>query len=94
MMGKRLGRVRKERGYTQQNMAEYLSITLRSYQKYESNTAYPTLDKLVKIADLLDVSTDYLLCRDEFMKKRNWHENVRNQEQEPNREQESNQKQE
>ena len=80
MLRKRLARLRAEKGFTQQKMADYLFITVRNYQKYESGDIYPPLDKLVTIADLLDVSTDYLLCRDEFLKKRNWHENVREQE--------------
>ena len=69
MLKKRLQRTRKERGFTAQNMADYLNTGLRNYQKYESGHANPTLKNLVKIADLLDVSTDYLLCRDEFIEK-------------------------
>ena len=80
MLGKRLNLLRKEKGFTAQKMADSLYMSLRNYQKYESGDTYPPLDKLVTIADLLDVSTDYLLCRDEFLKKRNWHENVREQE--------------
>ncbi|MFQ8983522.1 MAG: helix-turn-helix domain-containing protein [Evtepia sp.] len=50
-------------------MADALQTGIRNYRKYESGDAKPTLDGLVMIADLLDVSTDYLLCRDSFLAK-------------------------
>ena len=69
MLGKRLNRTRKEKGFTAQRMADYLFISVRNYQKYESGDSNPSLENLVKIADILDVSTDFLLCRDEFIEK-------------------------
>lgn len=68
MYGKRLRSIRMKKKFTQQNMADALGITLRSYQRYEGDHCEPPLVTLVAIADLFDVSTDYLLCRDEFMK--------------------------
>jgi transcriptional regulator with XRE-family HTH domain len=56
------------RELTLQQMADTLHTGLRNYQKYESGDASPTLDGLVKIADLLNVSTDYLLGRDDYLK--------------------------
>lgn len=67
--GYRLNQVRKDRGKTAQNMADMLSIGLRSYRAYESGDREPNYEALVKIADYLDVSTDYLLCRDDFLAK-------------------------
>ncbi len=67
--GKRLNQSRKEHGQTAQNMADMLGIGLRSYRAYESNDREPCFETLVKLADYLDVSTDYLLCRDEFLAK-------------------------
>mgnify|MGYP004509511661 CR=1 FL=1 len=69
MFGKRLQQLRKQQGFTQQQMADKLDVVLRSYQRYEADDFEPSLDVLVKIADILDVSTDYLLCRDEFLSK-------------------------
>lgn len=48
-------------------MADYVGVTLRTYQKYEQGTVEPSFYSLVLIADKLDVSTDYLLCRDSFL---------------------------
>ena len=67
--GKRLNQTRKERGKTAQNMADMLGIGIRSYRAYESNTREPYYETLVKIADYLDVSTDFLLCRDDCLAK-------------------------
>mgnify|MGYP000560482620 CR=1 FL=1 len=69
MFAERLNRTRKEKGITAQKMADALNTGIRNYRKYESGDAKPTLDGLVLIADLLDVSTDYLLCRDAFLSK-------------------------
>lgn len=69
MFSDRLNQTRKKQGITAQQMADMLHTGLRNYRKYESGNAKPTLDGLVQIADILDVSTDYLLCRDEFLSK-------------------------
>lgn len=67
MFSKRLREVRMRCGFTQQNMADKLNISLNGYQKYEQNERSPSLDCLVSIADIFDVSLDYLLCRDDFI---------------------------
>lgn len=55
--------LRLQYGYTQKEIAEKIGITYQSYQAYEHGISYPTVEKLVIIADLFDVSTDYLLGR-------------------------------
>lgn len=67
MFNDRLRYCRMKRKYTQQKMADMLDISLNAYQKYEQAERSPSLDTLVKIADILDVPTDYLLCRDFFL---------------------------
>ena len=69
MFCKRLRQTRMDRKLTQQKMADALQLSLNAYQKYEQAEREPSLNCLVKIADILDVSTDYLLCRDEFIAK-------------------------
>lgn len=68
MFSERLNFIRKSRGYTAQQMADYLSMGLRAYRNYESGDRFPSADALIKIADQLDVSIDYLLGRDEWLK--------------------------
>lgn len=67
MFGKRLRDTRLKKGYTQQKMADMLGIALRSYQKYEQGERQPSLSTLVHISDILNVPTDYLLCRDSYL---------------------------
>ncbi len=62
----RLTEQRKMNGYTQRAVAEELGISQPSYVRYERGDAQPTLENLAKLADLFDVSTDYLLGRKEL----------------------------
>lgn len=64
----RLNVTRKSKGFTAQYMADMLAVSLRTYRNYESGHSSPTLQTLVQIADILNVSTDYLLCRDEYLR--------------------------
>lgn len=61
-------RVKEQRllyGFTQREMAEKLGISQPSYIRYENGSAEPSQENLVKIAQLFDVSVDYLLgCAD------------------------------
>lgn len=68
MFKDRLNETRKSKGFTAQQMADLLGIKIRAYRRYESGDTLPPIPNLITIADALDVSTDYLLCRDEFMK--------------------------
>lgn len=69
MISKRLKSARKKAGLTQQKAAELLNLSSRSYQRYEAENGRcePPLSTLVEMADLFDVSIDWLLCRDEWL---------------------------
>lgn len=67
MFNERLRSTRKLRKIKLQQMADMLNIPLRTYQHYEGGTRCPSFELLVKIADILQVPTDYLLERDDFM---------------------------
>ncbi len=67
MFNTRLRSLRMKRKYTQQNMADMLQMSLNAYQKYEQAERSPSLDCLVKLADILNAPIDFLLCRDEFL---------------------------
>ena len=60
---RRLLALRKERGYTQREVAIYSDITEQTYQNYERMTREPKLEVLVRIADVYHVSLDYLVGR-------------------------------
>ena len=62
----RLLEQRKLNKMTQIEVANHLKISQPSYIRYENGSAEPSYDNLVKIADLFDVSIDYLLGRTAF----------------------------
>lgn len=68
MFGKRLRAARMNQNITQQKLADMVGVALRSYQCYEGGTRYPSYDLLVQFADILNVPTDWLLGRDEYLK--------------------------
>ena len=63
---KNLMEQRKLNKLTQRKVANILGISQPSYIRYENGSAEPTLENLVKLADLFDVSVDYLLGRKEY----------------------------
>lgn len=63
----RLKIARQNTGKTQKETAIAIGMTPNAYQKYELGTSEPNLAKLVILADMFNVSLDYLLCRDAFL---------------------------
>lgn len=63
ILAQRLKECRKEQGLKQWQVAVYCDITERTYQNYELMTREPKLEILVRIADLYNVSLDYLAGR-------------------------------
>ena len=64
MFNKKLRAARIMRNLTQQRIADEVGLALRSYQCYEQGSREPSLSMLVRLADALEVPTDYLLGRD------------------------------
>ena len=63
IFNERLRALRKEKGWTQPQTAERLSIAYRNYQRLEADGNTPNFANLVQIADLFGVSMDYLAGR-------------------------------
>lgn len=59
----RLKATRKKRGLQQDELAAMLGISRAGYSAYETGATFPPADKLTLLADILKVSTDYLLGR-------------------------------
>lgn len=60
-MGARLAQTRRGQNLTQEQLAEKLGVTRQAVSRWESDTAYPETDKIVRMAALFGVSCDYLL---------------------------------
>lgn len=76
MLNDRIRSARIFRGLTLQKTADALGTNLRAYQKYESGDIEPDGERLVALADLFDVPTDFLLGRDEYLRSLGVHVDV------------------
>lgn len=61
MNGKRLKMLREEKGLTQKDLAEKLSLTPKAISFYELGSREPSGDALIRMAHILGTTTDYLL---------------------------------
>ncbi len=60
LLGKKVKRLRKLRGYTQEKFAEIIDITPRNLNRIESGENFVTSETLDKILSALNVSADIL----------------------------------
>lgn len=60
-IGKRICTRRKELGYTQEQVAELMDVSIQMISNLERGNKAIRIDNLVKISDILCVSTDYIL---------------------------------
>lgn len=69
-LGKRLKEEREKRKWSQKFVAEKLGITNTVLSNYERDYRDPDTENLKKLAELYEVSTDYLLGRETTSKER------------------------
>jgi len=60
-LGNKLAESRKRQNLTQEQLAERLGVTRQAVSRWESDAAYPETDKIIRMAQILGVSCDYLL---------------------------------
>lgn len=60
-MYRRVRDLREDYDYTQEYLAKYLSCSQSAYSKIESGQRQISIDYLIKLSNLYQVSTDYLL---------------------------------
>ncbi|MCY9376484.1 helix-turn-helix domain-containing protein [Bacillus sp. T17B1] len=61
MYGQRLRQLRKAHKYTMEDIGRKLGIAKSSYGGYEAESKKPPLDKLTQLAEIYDVSVDYII---------------------------------
>lgn len=61
-IGKRIGLLRKEKGMTQEELAEHMGISPQAVSKWENDQTCPDISALPKLSKLLGVTVDELLC--------------------------------
>lgn len=65
-IGERIKNLRMEKGYDQQKICYLLNIEQSTLSNYENDRRIPKPDFIVKLADIFQVSTDYLLGKTEL----------------------------
>ena len=60
-LGNKIAEKRKNIGMTQTEFADEMCVTRQTVSRWEAGTVLPDIDKIVDIASILGVSTDYLL---------------------------------
>lgn len=66
LFGSNLRKYRKGKGYTQEDLARLLDVSRQSVVAYENGRREPGLKMLIQIANVLSITTDKLLGRDEY----------------------------
>ena len=64
-LGERIAKKRKEKGLTQNQLAEKLFISNKAVSKWESGKGFPNFELLPKLCEELDCSADYFIFGEE-----------------------------
>ena len=67
-IGEKIAEARKANNLTQEQLAELMGVTRQSISRWEQNLAYPEVEKILHLSDILNVSCDYLLKENETRK--------------------------
>ena len=69
--GSVVSELRKQKRISQTDLASHLGIHKNVLGRYERNEVFPSIDIARKIADILDVSLDYLTGKDDVQIDKN-----------------------
>ncbi|MDG1732728.1 MAG: helix-turn-helix transcriptional regulator [Thalassotalea sp.] len=61
ILADKIVRLRKQLGWSQEELAEKMGVSRQSVSKWESTNSIPDLNRIIMLADIFDVSTDFLL---------------------------------
>ena len=56
--------LRKQKGYSQEQLAERLNVSRQAVSKWESDNGYPEMESLIILSDLFECTIDDLLKND------------------------------
>ena len=68
-MLKNLRKLREEKGVTQKQLADVISVSQQSINKYENHNIEPDIDTLIKMADYFETSVDYIVGHSKIRRK-------------------------
>ena len=64
MLSEKIVELRRQKGWSQEELAERMGVSRQSVSKWESASSQPDLERVVQMSELFGVSTDYLLKRE------------------------------
>lgn len=64
-LAEKISTLRKQKGWSQEELAEQMDISRQSVSKWESGMSVPDLDKIIRLSTIFEVTTDYLLKEEE-----------------------------
>lgn len=67
-IGMKIQTLRKQRGMSQEQLAEALGVSRQAVSKWEAEQSVPDIDKIISICDYFGVTTDYILRNAELPK--------------------------
>ncbi len=59
-IGQNIKKYRKEKGYTQRELADLIGVSVQAISKWETDSGAPDISQVVPLASALDISTDAL----------------------------------
>ncbi|GIN14017.1 hypothetical protein J26TS2_38840 [Shouchella clausii] len=65
--GSKLKQLREEQGFSQEQLAKELNVSRQAVWKWETDKGLPDIQNIVRLSELFDVSTDYLLKESELI---------------------------
>ena len=60
-LAEKLFELRKEKGWSQEKLAEQINVSRQSISKWESGQVLPEIEKIIELSRIFQVTTDYLL---------------------------------
>ncbi|MBD2844241.1 helix-turn-helix transcriptional regulator [Paenibacillus sp. IB182496] len=69
IFGEKLKAERDKKGWSQEELAEKLFVSRQSVSKWENNQNYPSIEIIMKISDLFQLTIDELLRSDDALTK-------------------------
>ena len=65
-LGEKIQKLRKQKGFSQEALAEKVTVTRQTISKWELNQSTPDLDFIAQLSNIFNVSSDYLI-KDELV---------------------------
>ena len=70
IFSERLKKEREKRNWSQNDLAEKIHVSRQSVSKWETGKNYPSIEVLINLSDLFQITVDELLRSDEELKEK------------------------